>query len=155
MTKTLLAAALFCLTLAPVAGADITVNRVPATPGVPSPAARTCELRFRPNTPVVSSCKQSCYIETWDGPVLLAANTCSYPIWASFVFAAADGRTWRTTCYELEPGADAVAVPEATLEPMADRRVVIAQEPGTLGYVFASPMPACPTAREVQPSTAP
>jgi hypothetical protein len=153
MPRRLPSFATLALLLASAAAADVSVIRQAAEPGVPSPAARTCELRFREHTPVVSSCNQSCYVEAWDGPVLMAANTCSNVVWASYVFAAEDGRTWRTPCYELHPGGLPVAIPEATIGPWADRRVVLAQEPGTPGYVHAAPMPACPVSREVQPST--
>lgn len=135
------------------ADAEVSVRRMVAEPGMPSPAARTCDIRFRAHTPVITSCQHSCYVEAWDGPVLMAANTCTETVWASFVFAADDGRTWRTPCYELIPGADAVAIPEANISPWAERRVVVAQEPGGLGYVNASPGAACPASREVQPST--
>jgi hypothetical protein len=159
MSRSALAAAALslasALALPAAAGADVTVTRPAAEPGVPSPAARTCELQFRRHTPVWSSCEQNCYVESWDGPLLMAANTCDYTVWASFVFSAEDGRTWRSPCYELEPGAPAVAVPEETLGPWADRRVVIAQEPGTRGYVHHAPSPDCPAMREVQPSTTP
>jgi hypothetical protein len=146
-------AAVLAFAFAATALADVTVTRDAADPGEPSPAARTCELRFRPHTPVVTSCDQSCYMESWDGPVLMAANTCSHVIWASYVFAAEDGRTWRTPCYELSPGLEGIAIPEASLGPWSDRRVVIAQEPGTPGYKYPAPTTDCPTAREVQPST--
>ena len=153
MTRTVLAAAVLFLALAASPRADVTVTRQAAEPGEPSPAARTCELRFRPHTPVVTSCDQNCYVESWDGPVLMAANTCTHVIWASYVFAADDGRTWRTPCYELQPAVPATAVPESTLGPWAERRVVVAQEPGTPGYKYPAPVPDCPSAREVQPST--
>lgn len=152
MSRSLLA--IVSLLLVSAASADVTVRRVAAEPGEPSPAARTCDLRFRAHTPVFSTCAQPCYVESWDGPVLLAANTCSDTILASYVYAADDGRTWRTPCYELAPGADAVAIPEATLEPWAERRVVIVMEPGTLGYEHVAPGASCPPSREVQPSTA-
>ena len=154
MTRPVLAAAVLSLALATTLRADVTVTRPAAAPGEPSPAARACELRFRAHTPVVTSCDQTCYAEAWDGPILMAANTCDHVLWASYVFAADDGRTWRTPCYELQPGASAVAVPESTLGPWAERRVVVAQEPGTPGYKYPAPVPDCPSAKEVQPSTA-
>ena len=154
MTRSVLAAALLSMALASTPHAEVMVIRQAAEPSEPSPAARVCELRFRDHTPVVSSCDQRCYLEAWDGPVLMAVNTCTHPIWASYVFAADDGRTWRTPCYELSPGSEGVAIPEATIGPWSERRVVIAQEPGTPGYKYPAPMADCPSAREVQPSTA-
>ncbi len=141
------------LTCATVALADVTVSRSAAVADAPSTAARACEVAFRDHTPVVMSCEHGCYVENWDGPVLVAANLCSFPVWVSYAYDGPGGRSWRSPCYRLDGGGVAVAIPEPTIEPFATRRVLVAQEPGTTGYRTAAPSPACPDAKEVLPST--
>lgn len=145
------ALALTCL--AASALADITLPRPIPDVDAPSPAARTCDVVFRPHTPVFTTCQQTCYAESWDGPILTAVDTCSFPIWVSYIYSAADGRTWRTPCFRLDPDTAPVSIPDPNIEPYAERRIHVAQEPGTQGFKIPGPSAQCPDEREVQPST--
>ena len=125
---------------------SVEVPRPTASVGTPAPTARTCKVEIDGLSPVVSTCSLSCYLESWEGPLLHATNACESTIWVSYVFDATDGRTWRTPCYELAGGETAV-VAEAAMEPGSRRRVLVAVEPG-LGWPVRGFRAQCPDERE-------
>ena len=102
---------------------------VPAPDGHPPVTARSCLVEFDGLTEVTARCPRPCYQESWDGPVLWAGNACERTIWVSYLYEGADGRSYRTPCYELAPGTDA-PIGDPAITPWTRRLMLITIEPG-------------------------
>lgn len=132
MTRSLLAALTLCAVLAPAALAapgEVRVPRDVARETMPPPFARTCVVSFDELAPVDAPCPILFYSETWDGPVLLASNSAARTIWASYIYADDDGRTYHGPCYEL-PAGSTMAIPDQAITPLAARQVHVTIPPG-------------------------
>lgn len=131
MKPSTLAAPFLALALAlPAAAADtVNVPRSTAPVSLAPPETRACLVTFEGLTPVGNTCSQTCYRETWEGPVLLVENLCGRTIWISYLFRGGDGRLYRTACYELAPRSSH-AIEDTAVERLGHREVMIAQRPG-------------------------
>jgi len=130
--------ALACLLVAPAASAapsssatiGVTVPVPAAEATEPPPGVRTCTVQLDGASLVATDCPRPCYAEDWDGPLLHATNACERSIWASYLFQATDGRTYRTPCFELS-ARTTLTIPEAGLSSASRREVHVGLTPGS------------------------
>lgn len=127
MVRTTLALVLAALALAARAEVEVPAPAAPA--GTPPATARACLVEFNGLVEVASRCSRPCFAEKWDGPVLWISNECERTIWVSYLYQAADGRTYRTPCYELAAGTRA-AVDEAAIGHWTRRLAMVSVTPG-------------------------
>jgi len=147
-----LAASLALLAVTPLAraGESVSYPRTTAPTAIAPPETRACMVDFDGRTVVANTCPQTCYRETWDGPVLWVENLCGRTIWIAYQFQAADGKRYRSACYELAAHSSNV-VPDSSIEPLGRREVVITQRPGP-GYAKNGFTLSCSETRAPMPA---